>query len=87
MRTLSKDTARVFDAISGHGLTIEQFLEACTTSLTALRKLLAERNPEWTADEIEFTLNRALVDLVSFDSIVRLSRSKDRQLKLELDDD
>ena len=85
-RVLSKDTARVFDAISaaGHGLTIEQFLEGCTTNLTALRKLLAGRNPDWTRDELEYALNRSLVDLVSYDTVVRLSRTKDRQLNLSL---
>lgn len=85
-RVLSKDTARVFDTISAaeNGPTIEEFLEACTTNLTALRKLLAERNPEWTADDTEHVLNRVLADLISYDTVTRLSRSKDRQLNLSL---
>ena len=39
-RVLSRDTMRVFDALSREDdrLTPEQFLEACTTSLTAARR-------------------------------------------------
>jgi hypothetical protein len=86
MRTLSKNTARVFDALvrADDGLSLEAFVEVCTTSLTALRKLLAERNPDWTPDELEHLLNRALADLISYERITRLSRSKDRQLNLSL---
>jgi hypothetical protein len=83
-RRLSCDTARVFDALSraDDGLNLEAFIEACTTNLTALRKLLAERNPDWTPNELEYALTRALSELVSYDTVTRLSRSKDKQLSL-----
>jgi hypothetical protein len=86
-RVLSKDTARVFDALALRDdmLTPKRFIGACTVSLSAIRKLITELNPDMSPDEVEFTLNRALVDLISYDSITRLSRAKDRQLKLELD--
>jgi hypothetical protein len=85
-RTLSKDTARVFDALSRKDdtLTPEAFIEACTANLGSVRKLLAERNPQWSPDQVEHTLNRALTDLISYDTVTRLSRSKDRQLNLSL---
>ena len=85
-RVLSKNTLKVFIAAAhaDNGLTAEEFLTVCTTSLTALRKLLAGRNPDWTPDELEHALNRALVDLVSYDTVTRLSRSKGKQLELSL---
>ena len=48
---------------------------------------LAEQNPDWTADELEHVLNRVLADLIHFEKVLRLSRSKDRQFNLSLDDD
>ena len=80
------DTGRVFDALSREDdtLTIEQFLEGCTTNLAGVRKVLARQNPEWNADEVEHVLNRALVDLISYEKVTRLSRSKDKQLGLSL---
>jgi hypothetical protein len=84
-RVLSKDTLKVFETLGGK-LTPEEFMAACSTSLTALRKAFSERNPHLSPDEIEHVLNRALVDLISYDSIIRLSGAKDRQLKLELDE-
>jgi hypothetical protein len=82
-RVLSKDTARVFDALSREDdrLTPERFLDACTTNLGGVRKLLGEQNPEWTPDELEHVLNRVLVDLIHFESVVRLSRSKGKQIE------
>jgi hypothetical protein len=50
-------------------------------SLTAVRKLIAEHNPQLTVDEVEFELNRVLKDLISHDTIARLSRSKERQIE------
>ena len=46
MRTLSKDTSKVFKALShaDDSLDAETLLEACTTNLGAIRKLLAGRN-------------------------------------------
>jgi hypothetical protein len=43
-RTLSRDTARVFEALSREDDTLspERFIEACSTNLGAVRKLLAE---------------------------------------------
>jgi hypothetical protein len=86
-RVLSKNTLKVFIAAAhaDNGLTAEEFLTACTTSLTALRSILAERNPDWSPDELEHVLNRVLVDLISYDSVVRLSRSKEHQIKFELE--
>ena len=80
------DTARVFDALSREddSLTPEQFLEACTTNLGGVRKLLGEQNPEWNADEVEHVLNRVLSDLISLETVTRLSRSKDKQIELAL---
>ena len=80
------DTARVFDALSREDdrLSPEQFLEACTTNLSSLRKLLAERNPDWSPDELEYALNHALMDLIHFETVTRLSRSKGRQIELSL---
>ena len=80
------DTARVFDALSREDDTPspERFLEACTTNLGAVRKLLAERNPDWSPDEIEHVLNRVLVDLIHYETVTRLSRSKDKQIELSL---
>ena len=87
-RRLSPDTAKVFDALSGSFLIdMEEFLAACSTSLTAVRNLLAERNPHLSPDELEHKLNRVLSDLISFEKVTRLSRSKDRQLHLTLNDD
>jgi hypothetical protein len=85
-RTLSKNTLQVFIAAAhaDNGLTGEEFITACTTSLGALRKLLAERNPHWSADEIERTLNGVLAELISYDTVTRLSRSKDKQIELSL---
>ena len=85
-RVLSRDTAKVFDAISAaeNAPTIEEFLEACTTNLSSLRKLLAERNPDWSPDELEYALNRALSELISYDTVTRLSRSKSKQIELSL---
>ena len=85
-RRLSCDTGRVFDALSREDdtLTPERFLEGCTTNLGAVRRLLGEQNPEWTPDEREHVLNRALSDLISFEKVTRLSRSKDKQLGLSL---
>lgn len=85
-RTLSRDTAKVFDAISAaeDGLTPEQFLEACSTNLTAVRKLLAERNPHLSPDEIEHVLNCVFSNLISYEAVTRLSRSKGKQIELSL---
>jgi hypothetical protein len=85
-RRLSPDTARVFDALSREDdrLTPSEFLEACTTNLGALRKLLVERDPELSPDELEHALNRALVDLISYDTVTSLSRSKSKQIELSL---
>jgi hypothetical protein len=83
-RVLSKDTARVFAALSSLNIEPGEFIAACSISLTAIRNLLAERNPEWNADQVEHVLNRALVDLISFDTVTRLSRSKGKQLELSL---
>jgi hypothetical protein len=85
-RVLSKNTLKVFIAAAhvDNGLTAEEFLTGCTTSLAALRKLLAERNPDWSADDLEHLLDRTLADLISYNTVTRLSRSKDRQLKLAL---
>ena len=82
-RVLSKDTARVFETLGGK-LTLKEFMGACSTSLTALRRALAERNPHLSPIEVEHVLYRALSDLVSYDSVVRLSRSKNHQLNLNL---
>jgi hypothetical protein len=88
-RVLSKNTLKVFIAAAhaDNGLTAEEFLTACTTSLTALRSMLAERNPDWTPDELERELSRVLADLIHFEKVLRLSRSEDRQFNLSLDDD
>ncbi len=89
-RRLSCDTARVFDALSREDDTLmpERFIEACcSTNLGAVRKLLANQNPDWTADDLEHVLNRVLADLIHFEKVLRLSRSKDRQFNLSLDDD
>jgi hypothetical protein len=84
-RTLSKDTLRIFDALSRADLLdAEEFMAACSTSLTALPSALAERNPHWSVDEIEHVLNRALSDLISFEKVIRLSRFKSRQIELSL---
>jgi hypothetical protein len=85
-RVLSKNTLKVFIAAAhaDNSLTAEEFITYCTTNLGALRRLLAERNPDWSPDEIEHVLNHALVDLISYDTVTRLSRSKDRQLNLSL---
>jgi hypothetical protein len=85
-RVLSRDTARVFDALSREDdrLTPERFLEACTTKLGAVRKLLAGQNPEWNADQIEHVLNRVLADLISYEHVAHLARSKDKHPSLSL---
>jgi hypothetical protein len=85
-RVLSKDTLKVFEVLADRddSFSYEEFVAACTVSLTSLRKLFTERNPDWSPDQVEHTLNRALVDLISFDTVTRLSRSKDRQLNLSL---
>jgi hypothetical protein len=62
----------------------EQFLEVCSTNLTALRKLLAEQNPDWSPDEIEHVLNRAFSDLISYEHVAHLARSKDKHPSLSL---
>ena len=87
-RVLSKDAQEVFDALASADdtLTPERFLEACSVSLTAIRKLLAARNPQWNADQVEVALNNALSAVIQYESICSLSRSKDRQLNLNLDD-
>jgi hypothetical protein len=82
-RRLSGDTVKVYEAVEGE-LTSEEFMAACSTSLTALHKALSERNPHLSPDEVEFTLNRALVDLISFEKASRLSRSKGKQIDLSL---
>jgi hypothetical protein len=83
-RVLSKDTARVFAALSSLNIEPGEFIAASSISLTAIRNLLAERNPEWNADQVEHVLSRSLVDLISYDSITRLSRSKDKQIEFSL---
>jgi hypothetical protein len=85
-RVLSKDTLEVFDALSREDDTPspERFLEACSTNLGAVRKLLAERNPELPPDQIEHDLNRVLGNLISYETLTRLVRTKDKQLKLSL---
>jgi len=85
-RVLSKDAAKVFEALLrvDSALTFEEFLAACSTNLTAVRKLIAEHNPQLTVGEVEFELNRVLKDLISHDAIARLSRAKDKQIELSL---
>ena len=54
-RVLSKDTAKVFRVLS-HAVSeigAEQFLTACTASLSGVRKLISELNPDLSADEID----------------------------------
>jgi hypothetical protein len=43
-----------------------------------------ERNPDCTPDEIEHVLNRVFSDLISYDTVTRLSQSKDKQIELSL---
>jgi hypothetical protein len=78
MRTLSKDTAKVFDVLSraDDGLSLEAFVEACTTSLGAVRKLIAERNPDWTADQVEYVLNHSLESWIHYETVTRLVAPK-----------
>ena len=85
-RRLSCDTARVFDALSREDdrLTPERFIEACSTNLGAVRKLLGEQNPEWNADQIEHVLNRVLAELISYEHVAHLARSKDKHPSLSL---
>jgi hypothetical protein len=85
-RVLSKNTLQVFIAAAhaDNSLTAEEFITACTTNLSALRKLLAERDPHLSPEEIEHALNRVLVDLISYDPVTRLARSKDKQIELSL---
>ena len=54
------------------------------TSQAMVRKLLAERNPQWSVDEIEHVLNRVLSELISWETVTRLSRSKDKRIELAL---
>lgn len=85
-RRLSCDMARVFDALSREDdrLTPERFLEACTTNLGEVRKLLAGQNPQWNVDQIEHVLNRVLADLISYEHVAHLARSKDKDHSLSL---
>jgi hypothetical protein len=84
-RALSKDTGEVFTALSraDDSLTRERFVEACTVSLGAIRKLLAERNPQWNPDQVEREMNLSLRGLIRYEKIVRLIRSKERHHTLE----
>ena len=84
-RVLSRDTTAIFRTIS-KSLDIDalDFLQACSVSLSSLRKLIAEWNPGIDVDEIEFTLNHTLENLIHHELVARLSRSKDRQLRLTL---
>ena len=85
-RVLSKETLEVFDALAraDDTLTAERFIDACTVSLGAIRKLFSERNAGMSVDEVEFTLNRTLENLIHHEMVARLVRSKDRQLELSL---
>ena len=84
-RVLSRDTQAVFRALSDRfEFDAEDFLQACSVSLGSLRKLISERNPGMSVDEIEFELNRTLENLIHHELIARLSRAKDRQIKLSL---
>ena len=82
---LSPDTTRVFDALSREDDTLspERF-QACSTNLGAVRKLLAEQNPECNADEIEHSLNRLLLDLIRYEHVAHLARSKNKHPSLSL---
>jgi hypothetical protein len=84
-RVVSRDTPAIFRTLS-KSLEIDalDFLQACSVSLGSLRKLIAEHNAGMDVDEVEFTLNRTLETLISHELVARLTRSKDRQLRLTL---
>ena len=85
-RVLSKNTQAVFDALARRDdmLTPKRFIGACSVSLSAIRKLITELNPDMSPDEIEHALNRALSELISFEKVIRLARTKDKQIQLSL---
>lgn len=86
-RELSRDTRKVFEALSkSFELSAEDFLTACSTSFSGLRKLIARWNPGMTNEEIESELDCILSDLTGYrKGPVRLVRLKGGQLELPLE--
>ena len=84
-RVVSRDTPAVFRTLS-KSLEIDalDFLHACSVSLGSLRKLIAAHTIGLSAEEVEFTINRTLENLISYELVARLTRSKPRQLRLTL---
>jgi hypothetical protein len=88
VRELSRDASKVLELLSGEdeNLPIETFLSACTTTLNAVRKLLAKRNSDWSTEQVEFELNRILRPLITYrQGYAKLTRIKD-QLELPFAD-
>jgi hypothetical protein len=81
MRALSPDLSKVFRALRTIDRSIDgkKFLTACSTSLTAIRKFLSEKHPEWSADQIEYALNHSLGDVMTYkEGFPKLMRKRAR---------
>lgn len=65
-RGLSKDALAIYDALAAEdpSLTLESFLTACSTNLTAIRTLYASRHPHLNETEVDARVNSILADLI-----------------------
>ena len=85
-RRITKDAAEIFRTLSeaDGSLTPEEFMTACSIGLSAIHKLLAERNPLWDPAEIEREINHVLSEVIRIELVTKLLRVKERQLDLSL---
>jgi hypothetical protein len=68
MRELSKDVSAVFRTLhkADESITGREFMTACTTTLSAIRKLISEQHPDWDTERLERFLTHSLSPVVSY---------------------
>jgi hypothetical protein len=81
MREIAKDIFKVYEALheADGSLTGEAFAKACTTNLTAIRRLVVDRYPDWDTDTVERFLNHSLRDVIGYkEGYSKLMRKRSR---------